>query len=57
MVTQSEQVGMALTRNCKRRSSHRLSALILRHTLDNHKRKDTHSSAWFLRPDVHTADK
>jgi len=57
IVTRSEQVGMALIRNCKRRSSHRPSALISHHRLDNRKRKDKHSSAWFLRPHVHTADK
>jgi hypothetical protein len=57
MVILSEWVGMVLIRNCKRRSSHRPSALISHHTLDNRKRKDKHSSAWLFQPDVYTADK
>jgi hypothetical protein len=45
IVIESEQVGRAPIRNCKRRSSHRSSALIWRHTQDNRKRKDKHSLA------------
>src|SRR6266853_5940563 len=55
IVTRSEQVGIALIRNCKRRSSHRPSASISHHTLDNRKREDKRSSASFFRPEVCTA--
>jgi hypothetical protein len=57
MVTLSERVGMALIRNCKRRSSHHPSALTSHHTLDNRKNTSTRLAAFFLQPDVHIADK
>jgi hypothetical protein len=57
MLTLSECVGMGLTRNCKRHSSHQSSALTSHDTLDNRKNTGTHLWAFSLRSDVHIADK
>jgi hypothetical protein len=57
LVILSELVGRVLIRNCKRHSSHQSLALASHRTLGNRKNIGMHLPAFFLRSDVHTADK
>jgi hypothetical protein len=54
---QSGQADKAQSHKCKTRSNHQTQVSSAPGTGDNRKRKDKHSSAWFLRLDVHTGDK